>query len=229
MPSWNIHTAHAERLLQEDGAERLGIHDVDAFLLGNLLPDVYVGYMVPDISRKIEYRLTHFADPNFVPEPDYAAFIDGYANPDEHGRVSDLILGCWVHLVADHDYNAHVNDFIEAHGIKPCSETRIKKQGDFDLFGKTLHISRAPRITDEVLRQCDAFTQYELHEMDMIKTQAAMERVIEDNEREHVAGTPDYQMLGSDFFDATYEAVSEHVRRGLIAYAAGDPAWGVEP
>ena len=43
MPSWNIHTAHAELLLREEGAAALGIRDVDAFLLGNLLPDVYVG------------------------------------------------------------------------------------------------------------------------------------------------------------------------------------------
>ena len=63
----------------------------------------------------------------------------------------------------------------------------------------------------------------------MLKAQAAMERVIEDNASQYIAGTPEYQMLGSDFFAATYEEVSRHIRRGLLAYAAGDPAWGVEP
>lgn len=229
MPSWNIHTAHAERLLHEDGAAALGICDVDAFLLGNLLPDIYVGYMVPDVTRKIEYQQTHFADPNFVPEPDYGHFIEVYANPDEHGRVSDLVLGCWAHLVADHDYNQQVNTFIQAHGIKPCTETRVKKQADFDLFGKTLSISQAPNVTSDVLGQCATFTQYKLVDEDMLKAQAAMERVIEDNASQYIAGTPEYQMLGSDFFAATYEEVSRHIRRGLLAYAAGDPAWGVEP
>ena len=55
MPSWNIHTAHVERLLREHGASELGIGDKDAFLMGNLLPDVYVGYMVPDASWRIDY------------------------------------------------------------------------------------------------------------------------------------------------------------------------------
>ena len=44
MPSWNIHTAHVERLLREEGAARLGVRDVNAFLFGNFLPDIYVGY-----------------------------------------------------------------------------------------------------------------------------------------------------------------------------------------
>ncbi len=59
MPSWNIHTAHVERLLREHGASELGIDDKDAFLMGNLLPDVYVGYMVPDATWRIDYKLTH--------------------------------------------------------------------------------------------------------------------------------------------------------------------------
>ena len=57
MPSWNIHTAHVERLLREHGASELGIGDKDAFLMGNLLPDVYVGYMVPDATWRIDYKL----------------------------------------------------------------------------------------------------------------------------------------------------------------------------
>ena len=62
MPSWNIHTAHVERLLAEDAPSALGIRDVNAFLFGNLVPDIYVGYMVPDTSRTIAYQETHFAD-----------------------------------------------------------------------------------------------------------------------------------------------------------------------
>ena len=53
MPSWNIHTAHVERLLREEGADALGVSDVNAFLFGNLAPDVYVGYMVPDTTYRI--------------------------------------------------------------------------------------------------------------------------------------------------------------------------------
>ena len=54
MPSCNIHTAHVERLLREHDARDLGIRDADAFLMGNILPDVYVGYMVQDASWRID-------------------------------------------------------------------------------------------------------------------------------------------------------------------------------
>ena len=63
MPSWNIHIAHVQRLLHEQDARSLGIRDANAFLFGNLVPDIYVGYLVQPISRKVPYRVTHFADP----------------------------------------------------------------------------------------------------------------------------------------------------------------------
>lgn len=69
MPSWNIHTAHVERLLAEYDQEELGIHDVNCFLFGNLVPDIYVGYMVAHTTRTIPYGATHLTDPTFMPCP----------------------------------------------------------------------------------------------------------------------------------------------------------------
>ena len=71
MPSWNIHTAHVERLLREQGAEALGVRDWNAFLLGNLAPDIYVGYMVPDTTLRIDYKLTHHSIREHIPLPRY--------------------------------------------------------------------------------------------------------------------------------------------------------------
>ena len=62
----------------------------------------------------------------------------------------DLTLGVWSHLVADTVWNTRVNQYLEAHGGKPCEEFRIKKQGDFDWFGKTLGIVSIPRATDRL-------------------------------------------------------------------------------
>ena len=58
MPSWNIHIAHVQRLLHEQDARALGICDANAFLFGNLVPDVYVGYLVRPTSRTVPYRVT---------------------------------------------------------------------------------------------------------------------------------------------------------------------------
>ncbi len=228
MPSWNIHTAQAERLLNTDGASALGIRDVDAFLLGNLLPDIYVGYMVPNVSRKIPYRETHFADPTFVPEPRYGEFFECYGQPSEDGTVSDLVLGAWAHLVADHVYNQQSNRFFREHNIPSGNPTRIKKQGDFDLFGRTRDIHRAPHITKEVLRQCAAFEQYPLEERDMYATQTVMENIISSNIEHRVFGTPAYRMLDDAFFSTTFDMVTERIRHGLLAYAAGEKDWGAE-
>ena len=43
MPSWNIHIAHAEGLLAKDGPVARVVRDRNAFLFGNLIPDIYVG------------------------------------------------------------------------------------------------------------------------------------------------------------------------------------------
>ena len=42
MPSWNIHIAQAERLLARDGACARFVRDANAFLFGNLVPDIPV-------------------------------------------------------------------------------------------------------------------------------------------------------------------------------------------
>lgn len=228
MPSWNIHTAHAERLLAEEGPDALGIRDVDAFLLGNLAPDIYVGYMVPDVSRKIEYRTTHFADPGFVPEPRYGEFFARYIVPstDAEGRVSDVTLGAWTHLVADNVYNHHANAFIFAHGIRPGEKTRERKQGDFALFGRTLDISLVPRPTETVMAQCAAFPQYALDEADVRATCHVMADIVSDNAEHHVTGTPTYSLLPADFFSSTFAEADRRMRAGLHAYVRGQADWG---
>ena len=60
MPSWNIHIAHAEGLLEDGGPFAGVVRDRNAFLFGNFVPDIYVGYMVPSVAEPIPYRVTHF-------------------------------------------------------------------------------------------------------------------------------------------------------------------------
>lgn len=229
MPSWNIHTAHVERLLAEESPEALGIRDVNAFLFGNLVPDIYVGYMVPDATHKIEYRKTHFADPGYVPEPRYGEFFERFVAPsaDADGRVSDVTLGAWTHLVADHVYNYHFNRLLERQGLKPGTEIRIRKQGDFDTFGRTLDISLVPEVTPELIEQCAAFPQYAVEEADVRATCEVMAGIVASNAERHVS-EPTYSLLGADYFAHVPGEVDALMREGLHAYAAGDARWGRE-
>jgi hypothetical protein len=227
MPSWNIHTAHVERLLEGEPPCALGIRDVNAFLFGNLVPDIYVGYMVPDATRKIAYRETHFADPGYVPEPRYYEFFERFARPaaDADGHVDDLVLGAWSHLAADHVYNAHFNRLLVREGLTPGDEVRTRKQADFDDFGHTLDIHMVPRATRALLAEAAGFPQYPIDAADVRATCAVMERIVADNVA-HRLGHPSYRLLGNDYFAQVPNEVDALIRAGLHAYAAGDPDWG---
>lgn len=225
MPSWNIHTAHVERILNDAGPATLGVSDANAFLFGNLAPDIYVGYMVPDITRKIEYRDTHYADPGFIPAPDASLFYRKFV---QHDDANDVTLGAWTHLLCDHYYNLRTIEFINRIGVEPGEQTRIRKQGDFDLFGRTLQISRVPQVMTSLVDQCARFPQYPIDEADVRGAVTAAARIVERNRTDHVDGTPEYSLLTPEFFANTFSEVNEVLHEALRAHASGADAsgWG---
>lgn len=93
MPSWNIHIAEAEKLLAHDGSVAALVRDRNAFLFGSVVPDVPVGYMVPDIADPIPYRITHFAESEPIPKPRAHEFWDGYVVPLLHHARLRLMCG----------------------------------------------------------------------------------------------------------------------------------------
>lgn len=229
MPSWNIHIAYVERALGTFGADSLGIRDPNSFLFGNLVPDIYVGYLVRPITRKIAYRETHFADPAFVPYPRYWEFWERYARPsaDGEGHVSDVTLGAWTHLMADNVFNARTNERIAELGIAPGERTRERKQSDFDLYGRTLDISHAPEPTAHLLAEAAAFPQYEIAAPDARGACAAAARTVTQNREGCVTGAPEYSMLDAAFFSETFDFVYHLVVRNLRAYSErGARGWG---
>ncbi len=294
MPSWNIHIAQTERLMARGGALARVVHDRNAFLFGSLLPDIYVGYMVPGIKDPIPYRITHFATPAHIPKPREGEFWGAYVAPaarklgfgadadlekSEHAAAAsdlrdtaaapglgdasdlrgasgllggavippgslaveqdyvsrlhypqryedaeppvwlaspedddvspaalerslfDLLLGTWSHLLADNIWNTRVNEFLDAHGGKPSESFRIKKQGDFDLFGKALPIDALPRMTPRLMATVRAFPQYAIDEAAMLTTIGAAHEIVRTN---HGGGDPRYQLLTSDFFEHVF-------------------------
>ena len=219
MPSWNIHAAHVERLLREEGAEALGVRDANAFLLGNFAPDIYVGYMVPDTSCRIDYKLTHLVQRAHIPLPRHELFWSFYVAG--RGRVSDLTLGAWAHLVCDRVYNAHARSYLEELGVPAGERARVGKQGDFALFGRTLDISLVPHVDDALLSQCAVFGPYTILERDARAAVDVAAGIVEKNHSEHVTGTPNYQLLTAEFFESARQEAHETLVTGLKEYAAG--------
>lgn len=212
MPSWNVHIAHVQRILSLEELCASVVGNRDAFVLGNLVPDIYVGYMVPDVSHKIPYRDTHFADPTFVPAPDASRFYRTYIR----GRTAnDLTVGAWCHLLCDHYYNSRTNEYIARIGVEPGDQTRIRKQADFNLYGRTLSISLVPQLDKDVLTQCRAFEQYKLEEDDLQRAVNATRRIVQENGELHIAHTPEYDLLTSAFFANTSHEVDEVLQEAL--------------
>lgn len=219
MPSWNIHIAHVERLLREGGgADGLGLCDANEFLFGNFVPDIYVGYMVPEPTRIIDYKVTHLSTGGRIPLPRYDEFWDDYVRG--RGRVPDLVLGAWCHLVCDHVYNAQARAFIKSVGVPSSDETRVRKQDDFALFGKTLAISMKPELTCGLARACANFPQYAIGEGDAFAAVDVARRIVDENQRDFISDTPTYGLLTEGFFSRSREDANAICLAGLRSYAA---------
>ncbi|SES82827.1 hypothetical protein SAMN05216348_103102 [Olsenella sp. KH3B4] len=216
MPSWNIHTAHVERLLREEGAARLGVRDVNAFLFGNVLPDIYVGYMVPvPVARLRDYRETHFADGGAIPSPNYDAFWERFVVGTGAGPLHDLLLGTWAHLVCDSVYNARTRAYIASIGVKAGDVTRKRKQRDFALFGRTFDISLRPRVTPGLIAACAAYPQYPVVEEDVREAVAVAGHIVDENHNGLIFGAPDYDLLTPEFFAGASAEANERIVAGL--------------
>ncbi len=101
MPSWAIHLRVAEEL-----AKNMQVEERQRFLLGNLLPDVNVGYLINPVSKKIPYSVTHYGkietyDGKTREFPDYKGFRQRY----EKKMNDPIMLGYLAHLATDFYWN----------------------------------------------------------------------------------------------------------------------------
>ena len=265
MPSWNIHIAQTERLIARGGAVARAVRDRNAFLFGNLVPDIMVGYMVPGVEEPIAYRTTHFAAPEFIPKPREREFWDDYVAPawgrlDEADRTCaivhpgsiarerecidrihfpqrfedagepdrpgpdgaseagpartafDLTLGAWAHLLADNLWNTRVNEYLDANGIRPSREFRIKKQGDFDGFGKMFPLDSIPRETGALRRAAAGFAQYPIPEGLVHDAIVVAHETVRTN---GVAEHAPYQLLTEGCVTVTFAEVLDEADRAV--------------
>lgn len=266
MPYWNLHTAHAQHLLAQGKPEEFGIRDANAFLFGNYVPDVYVGYMVQNPSGILPYTYTHLADPHAIPIPREQEFWDTYVEPKlplpqdlpivpvpitvdeaveilvagghylapagkaEHAaiqaklsapdyRASDVVLGTWVHLLCDACYNEATHKWLQKYNVPAGDETRIRKQGDFELYGLTLPITLMCDVTPNLIEQAADFPQYKIAESDVRAGAEVANTIVANNMANLIEGQPDYSLFTSEFFNDVYIQVNETIETRLRAYA----------
>lgn len=219
MPSWNIHTAHVERLLSERSPEDLGIDDANAFLFGNYVPDIYLGFMVPDTTIRLDYCLTHMASPQAIPVPDADLFWDRYLflrKPKTPQKLS-LTLGAWAHLAADCIYNMRFKQFCRERGLVADDDLRLRKQGDFDRFGRALRIASVVQVTPELLDAAHGFGAYSILADDVRRSVQVARDIVADASGGAV-GQCDYALLDSGWMEDTFSLCHQHVESWLEAW-----------
>ncbi len=217
MPSWNIHAAITKKILESNDPERLGIYDTNAFKFGNLLPDVYVGYMVKDITHTLRYIQTHLTEPEHIPIPGADTFWNTFCDPYiASGGVSSMVLGAWSHLQTDAVFNKAVRAFNAAHNIAPGNETRIKKQADFHLFGNSLDIDIAINPTSHLLEEAAKFPHYAIDAPDVRAAIAAFKEAKRKSKTEPM--TNNYLLLSRDFLNSTLQSATNVVTDHLKEY-----------
>lgn len=221
MPSWNIHTAHVERLLANHRADDLGIGDENAFLFGNYVPDIYVGFMVPGASFHIDYCITHFAKPDIIPVPDADKFWDYYIvrrRPPSPAGLS-LALGAWAHLVADRFYNGWFRAFSITHDVPEGEALRVGKQGDFSLYGNTLGITSCVNVTSELLDAAWSFHPFSILPDDTRRAIDVANAIVQNNSASS-NGDKEYALLSAEWMNSVFEACDERLSAWLAAWHA---------
>lgn len=218
MPSWNIHAAITKEILEHHNPLTLGITNTNHFTFGNLVPDIYVGYMVKDISHTHRYIQTHLTTPEHIPIPGAIEFWDTYIAPYiEKGGVESIVLGAWSHLETDAIFNRAVRRFNAAHDIQPGNETRIKKQADFHLFGNQLDMDVTIDADKNLMSAAENFSHYPIERSDVLSAIHAFEEAKRRSKTEPM--TSSYLLLSRSFLTDTLQAAIHDVSNNLTEYA----------
>ena len=90
----------------------------------------------------------------------------------------------------------------------------MRKQADFDAFGRSLDIALVPEPTPGLLGECAAFPQYQIAGGDVRLACDAAGGIVRRNAEEHV-GSPCYQLLDDEFFSITFDEVNDEISARL--------------
>ena len=211
MPSWNLHAYHTKNLLDN---QELSLHeylDPEAFKLGNIAPDIYVGYMVNPISKTLPYEDTHCSDTQEIPVPDPDRFWDTYIEPViKEGKVPDAVLvGVWLHLITDKHYNDSTRAYIKTLGLHPCRDVRIRKQADFATFGKSICPDMEIMPTDEVFDEAKRFAQYSIEKEDAQRAIDVFNSIVKEDSQQDPHD--EYLLLNQNWFDQVSQDVDNEL------------------
>lgn len=126
MPNWKIHLEVGKRIGKKI---KYNQEEMKLFLLGNILPDINNGYIVKDISTRLEHDFTHYrVEKN-------STYMNFY-NLHKKDIDNPISCGYFVHLFTDYFFNKDFYLRTRETELKDLThdELRILKQSDFQSY-----------------------------------------------------------------------------------------------
>ena len=193
MPCWGTHLYIANELNKKIKL------DTSEFLLGNVLPDIYSGWIIKNASKIEIYEISHFGK---------KTLLDGkrYTLPDiekfekENKKLfkdNTLLLGYFVHILTDYFFNKYS---FQKHYVKDensktigcylkngefyggdVEKVRKYKHSDFSLFSnKKLKNFENIKIEyrRDLLNKCKQINTMKIYEEDLIETVKYLNQII---------------------------------------------------
>ena len=195
MPGWIMHLVTAEEVRKQLEVDK------DSFLFGNILPDVYNGYIVSNLSHKIEHKISHYDTKQKIEEKIYSlpgvqAFVEKNKSILENNSVA---LGYLTHLMTDYYWNkkTFTKKYIYNEQGK-VGKVRLKdgrilqthdkleamylKQGDFKVFSKFLlnnNTISKPKYQEQLIEKSNEMEGLHVNKQDLYQVFSYLENIPE--------------------------------------------------
>ena len=172
MPSWSIHLSLANKL-------KNSLKLNDEFIIGNVMPDVLIGYLIENPSQTIDKNINHFQDGK-PPIINIYNFIKKYKKQ----LKNPIVKGYLAHLITDKFYNEytykHHYSFEDGRPKSILKDgTKIPaliekpwqiKQNDFEIYGQKLINNNTIHQIKEKIKNYNIIKESPLDENDLNKT-----------------------------------------------------------
>lgn len=184
MPGWIMHLVTANEV-----SKKLQV-DKNSFLFGNLLPDVYNGYIVSNLSNHIDHGVSHYDTKEKIEGKTYSLpDIEGFIQLYKNKLNNSVILGYATHLMTDYYWNrkTYTKKYIyneqgkvgkvrlkngEILETKENLEAMHIKQKDFATFSKFLVQNEEvlfPKYQEELINKSNELKYLKTNQEDMKK------------------------------------------------------------
>lgn len=200
MPSWPMHLLIAKGISKKI---KLKANKANQFMIGNLLPDIYSGYIIEDASKVLEYEVSHYGTVTKVNGydytlPDYEKFIN-----ENEIKENYVAIGYLTHILTDYFFNQYAfelkyikNDKDEVVAIRNkvheivksnSDMARVTKQNDFKIYSNYILLNNKFKcfdINDDVLNEAKRIKQIEIENEDLLKMKKYVDNMLKDKQIE---------------------------------------------